>query len=81
MTNVLVEGGSEVLGSLFAHKAIDEVWTFIAPKIIGGNALTSPLSGESLSGISDASALDIEHIAYPGGDIFMRGLLRYPRTT
>ena len=80
MTNVLVEGGSEVLGSLFAHKAIDEVWTFIAPKIIGGNATQSPLSGDDLSGISDASALDIESVAYPGGDIFMRGLLRYPLT-
>ena len=38
MTNVLVEGGSQLLGSLFDAGEIDEVHVFIAPKLIGGPA-------------------------------------------
>ncbi|MCH7946042.1 MAG: dihydrofolate reductase family protein, partial [Armatimonadetes bacterium] len=36
MTNILVEGGSRLLGSLLDARLIDEVHLFIAPKIVGG---------------------------------------------
>ena len=36
MTNVLVEGGSRLVGSLFDAGVIDEVHVFIAPKLAGG---------------------------------------------
>jgi diaminohydroxyphosphoribosylaminopyrimidine deaminase/5-amino-6-(5-phosphoribosylamino)uracil reductase len=35
-TNILVEGGGTLLGSLFDAGEIDEVHAFIAPQIIGG---------------------------------------------
>ncbi len=35
MTNVLVEGGATLFGSLFAQKLVDEVHVFVAPKIMG----------------------------------------------
>ena len=38
LTNVLVEGGSRLLGSLFDARQIDEVHVFIAPKLCGGES-------------------------------------------
>jgi diaminohydroxyphosphoribosylaminopyrimidine deaminase / 5-amino-6-(5-phosphoribosylamino)uracil reductase len=56
MTNILVEGGAEVLGSFFDAALVDEVWTFIAP-IIAGGAGKSPVAGRGAE--NTASALSI----------------------
>jgi diaminohydroxyphosphoribosylaminopyrimidine deaminase/5-amino-6-(5-phosphoribosylamino)uracil reductase len=42
MTNVLVEGGSCLLNTLFEMRAIDEVHVFTAPKDVGGDAPSAP---------------------------------------
>ena len=38
MTALLVEGGAEVHGSFFDADAVDEIFLFVAPMIIGGEA-------------------------------------------
>ncbi len=48
MTNVLVEGGSRLLGTLFDIGAVDEVHVFIAPKIAGGAAAPGPIGGPGI---------------------------------
>ncbi len=48
-TNVLVEGGAELLGSLLALKQIDQCEVFVAPKLIGGEAAISPVGGLGIS--------------------------------
>lgn len=45
MTNVLVEGGSRLLGRFFDAQAIDEVHVYIAPALFGGPASFPPLEG------------------------------------
>jgi diaminohydroxyphosphoribosylaminopyrimidine deaminase/5-amino-6-(5-phosphoribosylamino)uracil reductase len=45
LTHVLIEGGSDVLGSAFDARLIDEVHVFVAPTIIGGRGATSPIGG------------------------------------
>ena len=45
LTNVLVEGGGQLLGSLFDARAIDEVHVFITPKLVGGASAPSPIAG------------------------------------
>ena len=45
MTNVLVEGGGELLGSLFDIGAIDEAHVFIAPILIGGRDAPTAMAG------------------------------------
>ena len=45
MTNVLVEGGGELLGGLWDLDLIDEVHVFVAPKLVGGREAISPLLG------------------------------------
>lgn len=44
-TNVLFEGGSELLGGLVDAGLADEAWVFVAPRLIGGAAAPGPLGG------------------------------------
>ena len=76
LTNVLVEGGPTVLGSLADANLIDEVWAFIAPTIIGGTAAPSPIAGTGIATLVSAAAIEIEHTEHPGGDLFIRGVVR-----
>lgn len=52
-TNVLVEGGGQLLGSLFELQQIDQCEVFIAPKLIGGAGAVSPIAGRGVSQIPD----------------------------
>jgi diaminohydroxyphosphoribosylaminopyrimidine deaminase/5-amino-6-(5-phosphoribosylamino)uracil reductase len=76
LTNVLVEGGPTVLGSLADAGAIDEVWAFIAPTIIGGAASPAPIGGLGIQALASATAIEIEHTENTGGDLFVRGVVR-----
>ncbi|WP_199188660.1 MULTISPECIES: bifunctional diaminohydroxyphosphoribosylaminopyrimidine deaminase/5-amino-6-(5-phosphoribosylamino)uracil reductase RibD [Pirellulaceae] len=57
MTNVLVEGGSQLLGLLWDTQQIDEVYAFIAPKIAGGSNAISPIGGHGVSNMEEATSL------------------------
>ena len=66
MTNVLVEGGGRLLGSLFDARLIDEAaHVFIAPKLAGG---AEGCSGRSPAGGIDAiaAAITLEDNGGPG---------------
>jgi diaminohydroxyphosphoribosylaminopyrimidine deaminase/5-amino-6-(5-phosphoribosylamino)uracil reductase len=75
-TNVLVEGGSGVLGSFFAADEIDEVWAFVAPKLIGGKVGPVPVGGEGVRLVSDASQLEALTVESIGPDVLLRGRRR-----
>jgi diaminohydroxyphosphoribosylaminopyrimidine deaminase / 5-amino-6-(5-phosphoribosylamino)uracil reductase len=75
MTNVLVEGGSELLGALFDARQIDEVHVFIAPQLVGGQSAPSPLAGAGLERMADAIAAANPQIQTIGGDIYLSGRL------
>jgi diaminohydroxyphosphoribosylaminopyrimidine deaminase/5-amino-6-(5-phosphoribosylamino)uracil reductase len=65
MTNVLVEGGSAVLGSFFAADAVDEVHVFLAPRIVGGAKALTPVGGNGAAKIAQGLVLsqwDIERV-------------------
>jgi diaminohydroxyphosphoribosylaminopyrimidine deaminase/5-amino-6-(5-phosphoribosylamino)uracil reductase len=76
LTNVLVEGGPTVLGSLADAQAIDEVWAFIAPTIIGGAAAPLPIAGVGIASLASASGIEVEQVDHPGDDLFVRGVVR-----
>ena len=73
MTNVLVEGGGRLLGSLFDAGQIDEVHAFIAPKIIGGADAPSPVAGDGLAGMLQAVTLNDPAIRQVGSDVYVSG--------
>jgi diaminohydroxyphosphoribosylaminopyrimidine deaminase/5-amino-6-(5-phosphoribosylamino)uracil reductase len=76
MTNVLVEGGSRLLGALFEIRAIDEVHIFIAPKLAGGAAAPSPIGGTGIDRMADALRLADITIEELEGDVYIHGRVR-----
>ena len=78
MTNILLEGGSELLGSWFDADAIDELHVFLANKILGGNGAASPLAGQGLESIDAASSLAHLQSRPVETDLYLWGPLRKP---
>lgn len=76
MTNVLVEGGSRLLGALFDMRAIDEVHVFVAPKMVGGATAPSPIAGQGAQRIADAIHLADISIEELDGDVYVHGRTR-----
>ena len=77
MTNVLCEGGSELFGSLFDQRLIDEVHVFMAPKLIGGAAALSPIGGSGWGDMSGCPQLDSASIETVDGDVYVHGVVQY----
>lgn len=73
MTNVLVEGGGQILGSLLDAGQIDEVHVFIAPKMIGGKTASSTIGGVGLDMLANALALSEPRIVRCGSDAYVHG--------
>jgi diaminohydroxyphosphoribosylaminopyrimidine deaminase/5-amino-6-(5-phosphoribosylamino)uracil reductase len=73
MTNILVEGGSEVFGSFRDANAIDEVHVFVAPSLAGGSAARSPMAGTGIEKIAEALRLADWKIEPIGGDLYVHG--------
>ena len=48
VTSLLVEGGGELLGSLFDARLVDKVMFFYAPIIIGGRKAVTAVAGEGV---------------------------------
>ena len=72
LTNILVEGGSRALGTLLDSGEIDEVHTFIAPRLVGG-ASSGPTAGEGVEQMSDAVLLESPEVRQIDGDIYVHG--------
>ena len=72
-THVLVEGGRQVFGAFFDAGYIDEVHTFVAPKLIGGESAIPVIGGEGLEKMSLAEPLESPEIKFVGQDIYVRG--------
>jgi diaminohydroxyphosphoribosylaminopyrimidine deaminase / 5-amino-6-(5-phosphoribosylamino)uracil reductase len=76
MTNLLVEGGSQVLGAFTDIGAIDEVHAFIAPKLAGGGAAISPIGGAGLADMNSALPLEDVEIETLEGDVHVHGFVK-----
>ena len=76
MTNVLVEGGGQVLGSLLDAGEIDEVHVFIAPKLVGGRDAPNPLGGRGVEEMTQAWNLTMPAVEPLDGDVYVHGRLR-----
>jgi diaminohydroxyphosphoribosylaminopyrimidine deaminase/5-amino-6-(5-phosphoribosylamino)uracil reductase len=70
-TNVLVEGGAALLGTLFDERQIDEFHVFIAPKILGGERSLGPVGGSGLAGVNLAAELRTVSVEQLDGDVYI----------
>ena len=61
-TNVLIEGGAGVFGSMLDEQLADEFHVYIAPKVVGGSGAPSPIAGTGVARMADALALERSHL-------------------
>ena len=80
MTNLLVEGGSRLLGSLWDARAVDEVHVFIAPKLFGGHESLGPVGGRGIERIAESLSLADLLVGRAGDDIYISGRIARPPT-
>ena len=78
LTNILVEGGSALLGSFRDAGAIDEVHVFVAPRLLGGAAALTAMGGQGVDQVADALPLAEWEILHLGSDVLLHGRLRSP---
>ncbi len=52
--SILLEGGATLNASALQSKIVDEIWAFVAPKIIGGTIAPTPIGGEGITLMKDA---------------------------
>ena len=57
ITNILVEGGGELIAGLVKENLVDRFLVFIAPKIIGGRDAKTAVEGSGIEKIKDALGL------------------------
>ena len=57
ITNILVEGGGELIAGLVEENLVDRFLVFIAPKIIGGRDAKTAVEGNGIEKIKDALCL------------------------
>lgn len=75
ITEVLVEGGAKLVGSLLEAQLVDELRVFVAPTLLGDAEGLSPVTGPSRLSLADASAWRCVEATPVEADV----LLRYVR--
>ena len=78
ITSLLVEGGATVNWAFLKAGAVDKVWFFYAPKILGGSASVGLASGEGFATVADAAQLRDVSLHRYGEDFAVEGYLRDP---
>ena len=77
VSSVLVEGGSQLIGSLFDLHLVDKVAAFIAPVIIGGDESLSAVGGEGAFMMKQISTLSNVTVENVGDDFLITGDVNY----
>ncbi len=54
VTSLLVEGGGETVASFFEAKKVNQLFLFVAPKIVGGREAPSPVEGDGILKMTQA---------------------------
>ncbi|HZK66417.1 MAG TPA: bifunctional diaminohydroxyphosphoribosylaminopyrimidine deaminase/5-amino-6-(5-phosphoribosylamino)uracil reductase RibD [Chloroflexota bacterium] len=73
VTSVLVEGGGQLLGSLFDAGLLDRVVAFVSPKLVGGSSAPGPVAGEGVRKMSSAISLREPQWEQVGDDLMVMG--------
>ena len=74
--SILLEGGAQLNFSALEARIVDEIHTYIAPKMFGGDAKT-PVGGAGIENIDDAVILRPVNITKFDDDIFIESEVKY----
>jgi diaminohydroxyphosphoribosylaminopyrimidine deaminase/5-amino-6-(5-phosphoribosylamino)uracil reductase len=75
--SILVESGGELAFSLISGKLVSNMYTFIAPKIIGGKTAGTPVGGKGFDLMSQAMEVEITSYGKIGKDILIETCFKY----
>lgn len=73
LTNLVVEGGGDVLGAFHDAGLLDEYHVFVAPKVIGGASAKSPLGGIGTEQVMGAG-LSVVATESLDGDVYINAV-------
>ncbi|MBI4245030.1 MAG: bifunctional diaminohydroxyphosphoribosylaminopyrimidine deaminase/5-amino-6-(5-phosphoribosylamino)uracil reductase RibD [Planctomycetes bacterium] len=76
ISKVMIEGGGEVLGSAFEEGCVDEIYAFVAGKLIGGRDAKTPVEGRGVATLKEALQLKNIEITNIGTDILLHAFVR-----
>lgn len=76
IASILLEGGSELNYSALKAGIVDKVYTFIAPKIIGGVKAKGPVGGYGIEDLSQAIALEKMSVVHFGEDVLIEAMIK-----
>lgn len=76
--SIFVEGGRQIHTTLLAHGLVDKVVAFVAPKILGGTELRSPVEGLGIMTMEQSLQLFRPTWTAFEGDMCVEGYLREP---
>ncbi len=76
ITDVLVEGGSEVNGAFLREGLINKFQLYVAPKILGGRHSLTPFTGNDVETMDEALIVDFDSVEHVGNDLLITA---YPR--
>jgi len=71
ISNIIVEGGGTLIGSLFDERLVDKIMFFISPKIIGGKDAVSSVMGSGVKRIDQAVKLQDLKVRRFGEDLLI----------
>lgn len=71
VTNLMVEGGGRLLGILNDLGEIDEIHSFIAPKLLGGYQAVTPVTGLDRNRIADGTEMKLQTAERVGDDVYL----------
>ena len=77
--SLLVEGGGVLQSSFIRNKLVDRVYSFIAPKIVGGERPYSPVSGKGIEKMKDALELESYNVVNFDEDMLVTGRVKKVR--
>lgn len=75
ITSLLIEGGSSVHGAFFDEGLVDRVYAFVAPKIVGGEGVYTPIRGKGKNLMDEAELLKDVEVVNLGKDLLITGRL------
>ena len=70
--SILLEGGGSLNYTFLAEGLADELYAFIAPKIVGGMNAKTPVEGLGVEKMADAINLELKNVLNIGDDVLLK---------
>jgi len=70
-TNVLVEGGAALIGSMLDQNLVDQVLVYVAPKVLGDERGTPAITGQLRDHIDESTLLELRDLQRIEDDVLL----------